>query len=151
MPLVVAVEFARSFPPSSTPQSLSVTLLSHMFICLSLLSTFYLLLLLLGLFPYFLLLETPCEPTERFNPSLIVKINGSRSFLHATSSFRSQKRAESMRRCSMRALFYFRTHENRCLCFWPLLDDDARRYVYLSICRRAYAIYKTARDPKLSI
>lgn len=62
-----------------------------------------------GLFPHFLPLDSPCEPTERrFNPSLIVKINGfSRSFLYAASPLRSQKRAEAMRRCNVSGSLLF--------------------------------------------
>lgn len=145
MPLAIATESSHLslslfLSLSSYPHNLFPSVCTHMCSSASLFSvssTLYLLLRPLSSFPSS---RPPCEPTERrFNPSPIVKINGfSRSFLYAASPLRFQKRTESMRRCNAAAPFYFRTHENRRLCFWPLLGDDARRYVFylfVAACR----------------
>lgn len=50
-----------------------------------------------------------------------------------SSPLRSQKRAESMCRCSGEAPFYFRTHENRRLYFWTFAGwcSSIRALIYL--------------------
>lgn len=119
-------------------RSLSVTRHSHIFVSVSVFGvsrrSVLLFLRLLSLFPS---PRPPCEPTERFNPLPIVKINGDRarffSSCHSSAPLRSQKRAESMRRCSGEAPFYFRTHENRRLCFWTFAGwcSSIRSLIYL--------------------
>lgn len=125
---VISLSVTRVYIFTSVSVSPSLSILSlsiHFFFFLGLFS----------LFPSSL--DLPAKPTERFNPLPIVKINGDRArfFLH---SFRFDLR-RGPSQCAAAAPFYFRTHENRCLCFWPLLsDDEARRYAYLCRSRNLY-------------
>lgn len=94
MPVAVATESSHLtlflfLSLSCYPHNLFPSVCSHMCLSASLFSvssTLYLLLQPLSSFPSS---RPPCEPTERrFNPSLIVKINGiSRSFLYSRLRF----------------------------------------------------------------
>lgn len=153
MPLAIATESSHlslfftlflSLPPY--PHNLFPSVCTHM--CLSAFlfsvsSTLYLLLRPLSSFPSS---RPPCEPTERrFNPSPNnVKINGfSRSFLYAASPLRSQKRAESMRRCNAAASLLFPYSWKPTSVFLTLAGWWRSSIRVLSICRRVSRIRST--------
>lgn len=107
-------------------------------------STLYLLLRPLSSFPSS---RPPCEPTDRtnerrFNPSLIVKINGfSRAFLYAVSLRFDLRRGPSQCAAATQRLpFYFRTHENRCV-FDPCWVTWCSSIRASFICHRVRSIW----------
>lgn len=101
-------------------------------LCLWCLSTLHPLSRLLSLFPS---PRPPCEPTERFNPLPIVKINGDRArfFLHATLLRFDLRRGPSQCAAAAAKLPSISVPTKIDVCVFEPLLDDARRYAHLFI------------------